>query len=101
MTTGTHRRSSDEGSGNTTIVHNGNSVSIITQSGEPGRAEVEIEKEPGRTFIYRRIGGNTTIIEPEHQRVVPRCFASLVPRLPAALIIESSARFQEKNFEYN
>jgi hypothetical protein len=75
MTTGTHRRSSDEGSGNTTIVHNGNSVSIITQSGEPSRAEVEIEKEPGRTFIYRRIGGNTTIIEPEHQRVVPRCFA--------------------------
>jgi hypothetical protein len=52
----------DEGSGNTTIVRNGNSVSIITQSGDPSQAEVKIEKEPGHTFIYRRSGGNTTII---------------------------------------
>jgi hypothetical protein len=43
-------------------VRNGNSVSIITQSGDPGQADVKIEKQPGHTFIYRRSGGNTTII---------------------------------------
>jgi len=63
MTTGSYAgEPGDEGSGNTTIVHNGNSVSIITQSGDPSQAEVKIEKEPGHTFIYRRSGGNTTII---------------------------------------
>ena len=63
MTTGSYAgEPGDEGSGNTTIVRNGNSVSIITQSGDPSQAEVKIEKEPGHTFIYRRSGGNTTII---------------------------------------
>jgi len=63
MTTGSRAgEPGDEGSGNTTIVRNGNSVSIITQSGDPSQAEVKIEKEPGHTFIYRRSGGNTTII---------------------------------------
>jgi hypothetical protein len=52
----------DESSGHTTIVRNGNSVSIITQSGDPSQAEVKIKKEPGHTFVYRRSGGNTTII---------------------------------------
>lgn len=52
----------DEGGGNTTIVRNGNSVSIITQSGDPSQAEVKIKKEPDHVFIYRRSGGNTTII---------------------------------------
>ena len=63
MTTGSYAgEPGDEGSGNTTIVRNGNSVSIITQRGDPSQAEVKIEKEPGHTFIYRRSGGNTTII---------------------------------------
>jgi hypothetical protein len=63
MTTGSYAgEPGDEGSGNTTIVRNGNSVSIITQSGDPSQAEVKIEKEPGHTFIYRRSGGNTTTI---------------------------------------
>jgi hypothetical protein len=63
MTAGSHAGDpSDDGSGNTTIVRNGNSVSIITQSGDPSQAEVKIEKQPGHTFIYRRSGGNTTII---------------------------------------
>jgi hypothetical protein len=63
MTAGSHAgEPGDEGSGNTTIVRNGNSVSIITQSGDPSQAEVKIKKEPGHTFVYRRSGGNTTII---------------------------------------
>lgn len=48
--------------GNTTIVRNGNSVAIITQSGDPAKTVERIEKEPGRTVIYRRSGGNTTIV---------------------------------------
>jgi len=48
--------------GNTTIVRNGNSVSIITQSGDPAQAVVRIEQEPGRTVIYRQSGGNTSIV---------------------------------------
>ena len=63
MTTGSYAgEAGDEGSGDTTIVRNGNSVSIITQSGDPSQAVVKIEKEPDHTFIYRRSGGNTTII---------------------------------------
>ncbi|HET7849346.1 MAG TPA: hypothetical protein VFL51_09845 [Pseudolabrys sp.] len=52
----------DEGSGNTTIVRNGNSVAIVTQSGDPDKAVVRIEKKPGRTVIYRKSGGNTSIV---------------------------------------
>jgi hypothetical protein len=63
ITTGSHAgEPGDEGGGNTTIVRNGNSVSIITQSGDPSQAEVKIEKAPGYTSIYRRSGGNTSII---------------------------------------
>jgi hypothetical protein len=51
--------SNDQG---TTIVRNGNSVAIVTQSGDPSKAEVHVEKQPGRTTIYRRSGGNTTIV---------------------------------------
>jgi hypothetical protein len=52
----------DYNDGNTTVVRNGNSVAIVTQSGDPARAEVRVHKEPGRTTIYRRNGGNTTVI---------------------------------------
>jgi hypothetical protein len=51
--------SNDQG---TTVVRNGNSIAIVTQSGDPSKAEVHVEKEPGRTTIYRRSGGNTTIV---------------------------------------
>ncbi|HEX5507532.1 MAG TPA: hypothetical protein VFX37_03425 [Pseudolabrys sp.] len=52
----------DEGSGNTTIVRNGNSVAVVTQSGNPDEAVVRITKEPGRTVIYRKSGGNTSVV---------------------------------------
>lgn len=50
------------GDGHTTVVRNGNSVSVVTQSGDPAKAEVEVEKEPGRTTIIRRSGGNTAVV---------------------------------------
>ncbi|WP_298241080.1 hypothetical protein [uncultured Bradyrhizobium sp.] len=48
--------------GHTTVVQDENGTSVITQSGDPAQAEVKIEKEPGRTTVYRRSGGNTAIV---------------------------------------
>ncbi|MGX1323534.1 hypothetical protein AB7M17_006987 [Bradyrhizobium sp. USDA 377] len=48
--------------GHTTVVQDENGTSVITQSGDPAQAEVRIEKEPGRTTVYRRSGGNTAIV---------------------------------------
>lgn len=48
--------------GHTTVVQDENGTSAITQSGDPAQAEVRIEKEPGRTTVYRRSGGNTAIV---------------------------------------
>ena len=48
--------------GHTTVVQDENGTSSITQSGDPAAAEVRIEKEPGRTTVYRRSGGNTAIV---------------------------------------
>ena len=48
--------------GHTTVVQDVNGTSVITQSGDPAQAEVKIEKEPGRTTVYRRSGGNTAIV---------------------------------------
>ncbi|MHC4055658.1 hypothetical protein [Bradyrhizobium sp. 25ACV] len=50
------------GDGHTTVVQDENGTSVITQSGDPAQAEVKIEKEPGRTTVYRRSGGNTAIV---------------------------------------
>ncbi|MBR1166769.1 MULTISPECIES: hypothetical protein [Bradyrhizobium] len=50
------------GDGHTTVVQDENGTSVITQSGDPAEAEVKIEKEPGRTTVYRRSGGNTAIV---------------------------------------
>ena len=52
----------ESGDGHTTVVQDENGTSVITQSGEPAQAEVKIEKEPGRTTVYRRSGGNTAIV---------------------------------------
>lgn len=52
----------ESGDGHTTIVQDENGASVITQSGDPAQAEVKIEKEPGRTTVYRRSGGNTAIV---------------------------------------
>ena len=48
--------------GNTTVVQDENGAAVITQSGDPAQAEVRIDKEPGRTTVYRRSGGNTAIV---------------------------------------
>ncbi|WXU05460.1 hypothetical protein WHZ78_20380 [Bradyrhizobium symbiodeficiens] len=48
--------------GHTTVVQDENGTSVITQSGDPAQAEVRIEREPGRTTVYRRSGGNTAIV---------------------------------------
>ncbi|AWM08120.1 MULTISPECIES: hypothetical protein [Bradyrhizobium] len=48
--------------GHTTVVQDENGTSVITQSGDPAQAQVRIEKEPGRTTVYRRSGGNTAIV---------------------------------------
>ena len=50
------------GDGHTTMVQDENGTSVITQSGDPAQAEVKIEKEPGRTTVYRRSGGNTAVV---------------------------------------
>ena len=50
------------GDGHTTVVQDENGTSVITQSGDPAQAEVRVEKEPGRTTIYRRSGGNTAVV---------------------------------------
>lgn len=52
----------ESGDGHTTVVQDENGTSVITQSGDPAQAEVKIEKEPGRTTVYRRSGGNTAIV---------------------------------------
>lgn len=52
----------ESGDGHTTMVQDENGTSVITQSGDPAQAEVKIEKEPGRTTVYRRSGGNTAIV---------------------------------------
>ncbi|WP_445215987.1 hypothetical protein ACKWRH_26875 [Bradyrhizobium sp. Pa8] len=48
--------------GQTTVVQDENGTAVITQSGDPAQAEVKIDKEPGRTTVYRRSGGNTAIV---------------------------------------
>lgn len=52
----------ETGDGHTTVVQDENGTAVITQSGDPGQAEVRIDKEPGRTTVYRRSGGNTAIV---------------------------------------
>lgn len=52
----------ETGDGHTTVVQDENGTAVITQSGDPAKADVRIEKEPGRTTVYRRSGGNTAIV---------------------------------------
>ncbi|MGY8664765.1 hypothetical protein Q3C01_20745 [Bradyrhizobium sp. UFLA05-109] len=51
-----------DGDGHTTIVQDANGQTVITQSGDPVQADVRIEKEPGRTIVYRKSGGNTAVV---------------------------------------
>ena len=62
MCSGAGPAASDElGDGHTTVIQDENGTTVITQSGDPAKAEVRIEKEPGRTTVYRRSGGNTAV----------------------------------------
>ncbi|MGH1571786.1 hypothetical protein ACRAWG_15270 [Methylobacterium sp. P31] len=46
----------------TIIVEGEHGTSVITQSGDPVGAELRIERSPGRTTIYSRSGGNSSIV---------------------------------------
>ncbi|WP_407166561.1 hypothetical protein [Bradyrhizobium sp. ORS 111] len=52
----------DEGDGHTTVVHDANGTTVITQSGDPAKVELHVDRAPGRTTIYRQSGGNTAIV---------------------------------------
>ncbi|OKO92124.1 hypothetical protein AC629_00855 [Bradyrhizobium sp. NAS80.1] len=52
----------ETGDGHTTVVQDENGTAVITQSGDPAQAEVRVDKEPGRTTVYRRSDGNTAIV---------------------------------------
>lgn len=54
--------SGESGDGHTTVVHDDNGTATISQSGDPAKAEVRIEKEPGRTTVSRHSGGNTAVV---------------------------------------
>lgn len=54
--------SGDESDGHTTVVRDANGVTVITQSGDPAKAELRIDRAPGRTTVYRQSGGNTAIV---------------------------------------
>lgn len=54
--------SGGSGDGHTTVVQDDNGTTVITQSGDPAEAEVRVDKEPGRTTVYRRSGGNTAVV---------------------------------------
>ena len=48
----------------TTTVRNGNSVSSVSQSGDPAKASKRVEKRPGYTRIEQHSGGNhSTVIQ--------------------------------------
>lgn len=75
----------DEGDGHTTVVRDANGVAVITQSGDPDKAEVRVEQTPGRTTVYRRSGGNTAILTqgtspPEAPQDVPEWMQRLLRR---------------------
>ena len=48
--------------GHTTVVHDANGTTVITQSGDPDKVELHVDRAPGRTTIYRRSGGNTAVV---------------------------------------
>jgi hypothetical protein len=54
--------SGESGDGHTTTVQDDNGTAAITQSGDPAKAEVRIEKEPSRTTVSRRSGGNAAVV---------------------------------------
>lgn len=64
--------SGDNSDGNTTVVRDANGETVITQSGDPAQADVRIDREPGRTTIYRRSGGNTAIVTQSSGSAAPQ-----------------------------
>jgi hypothetical protein len=49
-------------SSSSTIIRNGDNVAVVTQSGDPSEVIEHVVREPGRTIITRKSGGNTTIV---------------------------------------
>lgn len=52
----------DTSQSRTIIVEGENGTSVIMQSGEPANAELRVEHAPGRTTIYSRSGGNSSVV---------------------------------------
>jgi hypothetical protein len=46
----------------TTTIRNGNSVSSVTQNGDPAKATKHVEKRPGYTRIEQHSGGNHSVV---------------------------------------
>ena len=46
----------------TIIVEDEHGTSVSTQSGDPAGAELRIERSPGRTTVYSRSGGNSSVV---------------------------------------
>jgi len=46
----------------TTTIRNGNSVSSVTQSGDPAKVTKHVEKRPGYTRIEQHSGGNHSVV---------------------------------------
>jgi hypothetical protein len=46
----------------TTTIRNGNSISSVTQSGDPATVTKHVEKRPGYTRIEQHSGGNHSVV---------------------------------------
>jgi hypothetical protein len=46
----------------TTTIRNGNSVSSVTQNGDPAKVTKHVEKRPGYTRIEQHSGGNHSVV---------------------------------------
>ncbi|MFL4990402.1 MAG: hypothetical protein ACJ8AX_03230 [Gemmatimonadales bacterium] len=55
-------QSTREDSMATTTIRNGNSVSSVTQSGDPATVTRHVEKRPGYTRIEQHSGGNHSVV---------------------------------------
>jgi hypothetical protein len=57
-----HAETTKEDTMVTTTIRNGNSVSSVTQSGDPAKVTKHVEKRPGYTRIEQKSGGNHSVV---------------------------------------
>ena len=61
-TTETAKETAKENTMVTTTIRNGNSVSSVTQSGDPAKTTRHVEKRPGYTRIEQHSAGNHSVV---------------------------------------